>query len=70
MAGAKRRAKVTIRRYVMAVLSGMRGECVVCVCVCVWPPPDGGFHVPGLRPISLGCVLLFLYVRGQGFGCG
>ncbi len=62
-------AEVTIWRYVMAVLSGMRGACIVCVCVCV-VPPAGGFHVPGLRPNSLGCVLLSLHVRGQGFGDG
>ena len=34
----------TIRRYVIAVLSGMRGACMVCVCVvppCWWVPCAG-----------------------------
>ncbi len=39
-------------------------------CVCVWSPLAGGFLVPGLRASSLGCVLLPLHVRGQGFGDG
>ena len=29
---SERCAKATIRRYVMAVLSGMRGACMVCAC--------------------------------------
>ena len=39
----------------------------VCVRVCVWSPVAGGFPVPGLRPSALGCVLIPLPVRGQGF---
>ena len=35
--------------------------------VCVWSPRAGGFLVPGLRPSSLGCGLLPLSVRGQGY---
>jgi len=62
--------RVPIWRYVMAVLSEMRGACIVCVCVCVWSPPASGFPLPGLRPSSLGCVLFPLLVRGQGFGDG
>ena len=54
------------RRYVIAVLSGMRGACIECVCV--WSPPAGGFPVPGLRPRELGCVLFPLPVRELGFG--
>ena len=65
---SERCAKATIRRYVMAVLSGMRDACMVCVYVS--SPPAGGFHVPGLRPRSFGSVLLPLPVRGQGFGGG
>ena len=53
-------------RYVIAVLSWMRGACIECVCV--WSPPAGGFPVPGLRPRKLGCVLCPLPVRGLGFG--
>jgi hypothetical protein len=65
---SERCAGATIRRYVMTVLSGKRGACIVCVCV--WSPPShvGGFSVPRLRPSSLECVLLPLPVRGQGFG--
>ena len=55
------------RRYVIAVLSGMRGACIECVCVV---PPAGGFPVPGVRPRKLGCVLFPLHVRGLGFGDG
>ncbi len=44
-------------------------RCVHHMRVCV-VPPAGGFSVPGLRPSSLGCVLLPLLVRGQGFGGG
>ena len=58
------------RRYVIAVLSGMRGACIVCVCVCVRSPPAGGFPVPGLRPRKLGCVLCPLPVHELGFGDG
>jgi hypothetical protein len=39
MAGMERRPKATTWRYVMAVLSGMRGACILCVCVvppCWW----------------------------------
>jgi hypothetical protein len=46
--------KVTRWRYVMAVLSRMRGACIGCVCV--WAPLAGGFPEPGLCPSSLGCV--------------
>ena len=55
------------RRYVIAVLSGMRGACIECVCVV---PPAGGFPVPGLRPSSLGYVLLPLHLRRHDFGGG
>ena len=71
MGGTEWRAMATIWHYVMAVLSGIRGACIVCVCVCVCVIPlAGGLPVPGLRPSSLGCGLLPLYVRGQGFGGG
>ena len=63
---SERCAGATIRRYVIAVLSGMRGAFMACVCV--WSPPVGGFPVPGLRPSSLGCGLFPLPVRGQSFG--
>ena len=43
MAGTERCAKATIWRYVMAVLSGMHGACIVRVCVV---PFAGGFLVP------------------------
>ena len=69
-AGVEGHVKVTIWRYLIAVLSGMRGVCIVCVCVCVWFPPAGGFPMPGLRPSSLGCVLLPLLVCGKSFGDG
>ena len=37
----------------MAVLSGMRGACIVCVCVCV-APLAGGFPVPGCVRVRSG----------------
>jgi len=44
MAGMERRAKATIWRYVMAVLSGVRGGCIVYVC---GPPLLVGFMCRG-----------------------
>ena len=67
MAGAERRAKATIRRYVMAALSGMRGACVICVRVvtlCSWVSCAG-------IPSEIAWVRFsFLTVRGHGFGEG
>ena len=52
MAGAEWHAKATIWCYVIAMLSGMRGACIVCVCV--WSPLAGGFPMPGCVRVRSG----------------
>ena len=60
MGGAERRAKATIRRYMMAVLSGVRGACVICVRVvtpCLWVSCAGvASEFASVRASSLTCA--------------
>ena len=59
MTGTEWRAKATIWRYVMAVLSGMRGACIVCVCVI---PPCWWVSCAGVASAFARVRLIFPYM--------